>query len=141
MRWTWMLLTVALAGVAFSSPEARAAVRHLFPPDIRPFAPLLLLGLAMLAGFTALVLSSRGFGLLALGSGVGALWLQSPSSLAFEGLAVRLPGLGSLDIAHAVAPLLSGTSANLPGDTAWLGALALCALFMAGVLTLGTKVE
>jgi hypothetical protein len=139
MRWTWMLLMLALAGVAFSSSEALAAVRHLFPPDIRPFAPMLLLGLSMLAGFSALVLSSRGFGLLALASGAGALWLQTPSFLALDRLAVRMPGLGSVDLARTVAPLFGG--GHPLHDTVWLGALALCALFMAGVLTLGPKVE
>jgi hypothetical protein len=141
MRWYWMLLILAVAGLTFSSQEALATARHLIPSAVRPAAPSVLLILAVMAAFTALVLTSRGFGILALVCGVGALWLQNGAWLALEREASRLPLLGTLEVERATAALLRGSHWSFSGDMTWIAALGVVGLLMASLLTLGAKVE
>jgi hypothetical protein len=141
MRWYWMLLLSAIAATIISSEEAQFALRRIVPGLDTPTFAILLIILAIMGAFTALVTSSRGFALLALAAGVASVSLEPGFWRPLTGWAYRLPHTAGLQFDRIVAEILRGASQPLAGDMSWLLPLVVCGLLMAGVLTMGTKVE
>lgn len=141
MRWYWILLVFTLFALTAASPEAQVGVRHLVPHIGIAAMPIILLGLAALSGLAALVLSSRNFGLLALAFGLAATWLQQSYLLSFAGLGAAVSHAAELQASLILSNVLHGAGSAMQNDTPWLLPLALCAVLLAGVLTMGTKVE
>jgi hypothetical protein len=140
-----MLLLTAVAVTFATSSEAQTAVRQLFPIVKMPAFPLLLVLLATMCAFTALVLSSRSFALLALAAGLGSFWLEPGFWRPLTRWVYRLPENSGLSFDRMLEGVLHGSNSALglplSGELFWLLPLAGCALLLAGVLTMGTKVE
>jgi Flp pilus assembly protein TadB len=141
MRWYWMLLMIALTVMVVTSRETQMAIRHLVPGSSMAALPLLLLALAVMAALSSLVLNSRSFGLLALAAGLCSLSLQPGLWRPLERLTAGLPAAADISVGRLLAGMAGTAPQARPGDMPWLLPLALCALLMVGVLTLGTRAE
>jgi hypothetical protein len=141
MRWYWMLLLMAVTAMIATSPDAEKMVRTLVPSTSIPAAALILLALAVLCAFTALIIGSRTFGWLALVSVMGAVWLQPIYWVPFWRSLDRWTSGQSVSVDRMLAQLLHSGGHLSPGELQWLAPLAFCALLMVGALTLGTKTE
>jgi hypothetical protein len=136
-----MLLLSAIIATIGSSDEAQFALRRLLPGFGTSTFVVLLVILAIMAAFTALVTSSRGFALVALMAGLASASLEPGFWRPLTGWAYRLPHTAGLQFDRIVADLQRGSAQPLTGDMPWLLPLVVCGLLMAGVLTMGTKVE
>jgi hypothetical protein len=141
MRWYWMLLLMALTALAVTSSDAEKMVRTLIPGTGMAAAALVLLALAVLCAFTALVIGSRTFGWLALASVMGAVWLQPVAWAPFWRSLDRWTSGQEVSIDHMVSQMLRSGGHLMPGELQWLVPLAFCALLMVGALTMGPKTE
>jgi hypothetical protein len=137
MRWYWILLVLTLFVLAAVSPDALRTLQHLVPASAAAAVPFVLLSLAFLSAFAALVLSSRNFGLLALVFGLGVTYMQQGYLHALS----RYAGAGNLELSLTLSNILHGATNGMPNDTSWLLPLTLCALLLAGVLIAGPRVE
>jgi hypothetical protein len=140
MRWYWILIGFTLFALTAASPKALLAVQHLMPTTGSAAMPIILLSLAVLSAFAALVLSSRNFGLLALAFGLGITWMQQGYLHSLTRLADAAPH-ADLQLSLTLSNVLHGAGNTMQNEGPWLLPLTLCALLMAGVLMLGPKVE
>ena len=130
MRWYWLLLLLVLTGLSSRPVAAEGIVRHVLPVGAMHSASLLLILLAALALFAALVLSSRRFAVLALLAGAGVFWLQP----GYWNAVVR-------NFDRFVSGAQYGANLALPIELQWLVALGLATLLLTSALAMHTKVE
>ena len=141
MRWYWILLVFTLFFLASVSPAALRSLQHVAPSSAGAAIPFVLLSLAILSAFAALVLGSRNFGIMALVFGLGVTYMQQGYLHTMARYAGAMPGARNLQLSLTVTNILHGATGGMANDASWLLPLTLCALLLAGVLIAGPKVE
>jgi hypothetical protein len=141
MRLYWILFAFTLFVLAAVSPDALRSLQHLLPSSAAAAMPIVLLSMAILSAFAALVLSSRNFGLVALVFGLGVTYMQQGYLRALAGYAGTAPGGGKLELSLTLSNILHGATGAMSGNMPWLLPLTLCSLLLAAVLIVGPKVE
>ncbi|MFN8465963.1 MAG: hypothetical protein U0X20_10445 [Caldilineaceae bacterium] len=141
MRWYWILVALTLLVLASVSPATLRGLLQPMPSSAGTAIPIVLLSLAVLSAFAALVLSSRSFGMMALVLGLGVTYMQQEYLHALARYARAMPGSENLELSLTMSNILHGTTGGIANDAPWLLPLTLCALLLAGVLIAGPKVE